>query len=107
MRDFAVWFYKSQGWKKTRDAYAASVGGVCERCKEHGLITAGEIVHHIVPITPENIHDTEITLNHNNLKLVCRLCHAAEHEELRRADKCLHRYVIDEYGRVQTPETTP
>ena len=104
MKPWAVSFYKSQAWKKTRAAYAASVGGLCERCKEHGLIVPGEIVHHKTPLTPENISDEAVSLGWSNLKLVCRLCHAAEHAELERAGKCSRRYVVDEYGRVSACE---
>lgn len=100
MRQFAETFYKSAAWKHTRDLYAASVGGICERCKEHGLITVGEIVHHKIPLSPNNIDDVNITLGFDNLKLVCRLCHAAEHKELAKKEKNTCRYLIDEYGRV-------
>ena len=104
MREFASEFYHSQAWRKTRKAYAVSVGGLCERCLERGLIVPGEIVHHRTPLTPDNITDESVTLDWSNLKLVCRLCHAAEHEELDRDAKHMHRYTIDEYGRVSASE---
>ena len=94
-RDFATQFYKTQQWKKCRDLYAASVGGVCEVCWEKGIITAGEIGHHKIFLTPENIDDPNVTLNWKNLQLVCRDCHADIHKGL--ADR---RYKIDELGRV-------
>ena len=95
MREFAKQFYKSQAWKHTRDLYAASVGGICERCKEHGLIVPGEIVHHKVHITPANINDKSITLNWDNLELLCRNCHALMHKPQK-------RYKVDTQGRVIT-----
>ena len=94
MKDFATTFYTSRAWANTRAAYRKSVGGLCERCLANGLIVPGEIVHHKIPISPENIDDPNITLNFDNLQLVCRQCHADIH---RRREK---RYKVDEDGRV-------
>ena len=94
MKQFAEKFYKSQAWKDTRDAYSKSVGCLCEKCKKKGLIVPGEIVHHKVHLTPQNINDPNVTLNWKNLELLCRECHAIEHGARQR------RYTIDEYGRV-------
>lgn len=73
-------FYVSPEWIRCRKAYAKSVGGLCERCKNKGLITAGEIVHHKTHLTPTNINDPEITMNWGNLMLLCRKCHAEIHK---------------------------
>ena len=100
-------FYKTQAWKRLRETYAASVGYLCERCKDRGMITPGEIVHHKTPITPENMYDENVTLNPANLKLVCRLCHAAEHAEIERGEKWSHRYTIDASGRVSASDDSP
>ena len=94
MKDFAAGFYKSQAWKRTRTAYAKAQGGLCEKCYAQGKIVPGEIVHHKIQLTPANINDTTVTLNWNNLELVCRECHAEEHGAHRR------RFRVDEYGRV-------
>ena len=93
MKEYAKWFYLSQVWKDTRDNYVRSVGGLCEECLKDGIVTAGVIVHHKIHITPENIHDENITLSHDNLKLVCRDCHAKEHRNKK-------RYSVDELGRI-------
>lgn len=61
-----------------------------------GLYTPGEIVHHVINLTPENINDPNVALNFDNLRLVCRRCHAEEHKHRER------RYVIDELGNVIT-----
>ena len=94
MKPYAEKFYKSQRWQDTRNAYASSVGGLCEICKSKGLYVAGEIVHHKIHINPDNINDPNITLDWNNLQLVCRDCHAEIHAG---TDK---RYAVDEWGRV-------
>ena len=79
MQAFAESFYKSRAWRECRDAYAASVGGLCEPCIARGLHNAGVIVHHKVHLTPDNIHDPAVSLCWDNLQLVCRDCHAALH----------------------------
>ena len=88
-------FYDSNNWKQCRRAYAKSVGGLCERCLEQGKYTPGEIVHHIEPLTAKNINDPNVSLNWNNLMLVCRDCHGAVHRQ--------RRWKVDEYGRVTPP----
>jgi 5-methylcytosine-specific restriction endonuclease McrA len=94
MKDYAKSFYKSRAWQHCRDAYAKSQAGLCERCLKEGKIVPGEIVHHKVYISPENINNPEITLNWNNLELVCRECHEREHKGLK------NRFAVDEFGRV-------
>lgn len=39
----------------------------------------GEIVHHKNYITTSNIYEPEITINFNNLELLCLDCHNKEH----------------------------
>ena len=95
-KDFAVNFYKSAAWVNCRDSYIKSVGGLCERCYKHGTIRHGEIVHHKIHLTPENINNPEVTLNYNNLELLCRYCHAAAHKGPQK------RYIVDEEGKVYT-----
>ena len=77
-KEYARAFYKSKAWQVCRESYIASRvlldGGLCEQCHEH----LGYIVHHKNPITPSNIHDPHITLNHDNLAYVCKACHDKE-----------------------------
>lgn len=98
-KPFAREFYDSIAWKRTRQAYASSVGRLCERCLRAGRYVPGDIVHHINPLTPENIGDPGVTLAWSNLELVCRDCHAEIHDAVinKRAPK---RWTVDEFGRV-------
>ena len=96
MKEFAQQFYSSRPWQDTRRAYRKSVGGLCEECLKHGVYRAGEIVHHKIPIDPNNINNPNITLNWNNLVYLCRDCHGKMH------DKKMRRYTVDEMGRVIT-----
>ena len=92
MKYWAHEFYLSAQWRATRDAYAASVGRLCEDCLGRGLYVPGKIVHHVTPLTPENVKDPTVALSWENLRLVCRDCHAAEH---RRNDGKRYRIMSD------------
>ena len=85
-------FYASTAWSNCRRAYRKSVGGLCERCLKHGIIKAGDEVHHKRKLTDENVNDPTISLNWNNLELLCKECHAAEHST--------KRFTVDALGRV-------
>ncbi|WP_113870111.1 HNH endonuclease [Paraliobacillus ryukyuensis] len=73
-KEYAKRFYKSKAWQQCRASYIRSKFGLCERCSK-----TGKIVHHIKYITPQNINNPDITLNHSNLELLCQDCHNEEH----------------------------
>ena len=98
MKPYAEKLYKSQRWQDTRNAYASSVGGLCERCLQRGQIVPGEIVHHKIHINADNINDPSIALNWDNLQLLCRECHAEMHPRANMNSK--RRYHVDDSGRV-------
>lgn len=79
MKPWAKAFYNSKEWEACRKAYIASKQGLCERCLAEGRISAGEIVHHKQWLTRETINDPSITLNFENLELLCWNCHNKEH----------------------------
>ena len=95
MQEFAEKLYKSKAWQRCRKVYAAKAGGLCERCLARGLVTPGEIVHHRIHLTPNNVSDPTITMNFDNLELLCRNCHGKEH------GNCEKRFEVDELGRVK------
>lgn len=74
-KPYAKKFYNSRQWKECRDAYISSVHGLCEHCFERGKSEPGYIVDHIVEISPININDPSVTLNHDNLQYLCLPCH--------------------------------
>ena len=96
---FANGFYASPSWRKTREAYKRSRGGLCERCLARGLIQPGTEVHHRTHLTPENLDDPEITLAWSNLELLCKQCHTAEHANGVRG-RTYKRMRTDEQGHV-------
>ena len=74
MKEFAKKFYNSAAWRKCRAAFIMYRYGLCERCSN-----PGDIVHHTILLSPENINDPEISLNFEHLELLCATCHQHEH----------------------------
>ena len=69
-KEYSKWFYNSSKWRKLREYVCVSRHYICEECGEYG-----DQVHHIIEITPKNINDPSITLNEDNLQLLCEECH--------------------------------
>lgn len=78
-KEWAKSFYNSKAWLDCRESYIQSVHGLCERCLARGVYEPGYIVHHIEYLTPKNINNPMITLNHDNLEYLCHECHNREH----------------------------
>lgn len=78
-KEFSRAFYDSPAWRKCRKSYISKRqsidGGMCEHCKQE----IGYIVDHIEELTPDNINDPYITLNHENLQFLCLPCHNTKH----------------------------
>ena len=68
-------FYRSAVWQQARLLKITSANGQCEKCGG-----VGEEVHHIVHVTPSNVEDLNVTLNQDNLILLCKDCHNKEHK---------------------------
>lgn len=72
-------FYASEAWQKFRLAIIAERGLRCEYCGE--LVTRAKelTLHHIIELTPENVHDVMISLNPENVMVVHHDCHNQIH----------------------------
>ena len=102
-RDFAVAFYKSKEWAKTRQYVLMRDKYKCQRCGK-----PAQEVHHKKHLTPDNIWDPWIALNPENLVSLCKDCHFKQHEEDKAAGKkryekakngdCREGYHFDELG---------
>lgn len=72
-------FYASEKWQKFRKVIISERGLKCEHCGEI-LTRPGELtLHHIIELTPENVHDVNISLNPENIQVVCHDCHNKIH----------------------------
>lgn len=111
-KEFAKSFYSSKRWQACRNEYAKRRQFLCEDCLKRGIYKPGVIVHHLEELTPLNIDKPEVALAFDNLELLCRECHAREHDmqggrwarynAKRRQDKLsAERFTVDEFGRVK------
>ena len=67
-------FYHSSNWKRCRAAFKAYKHYTCEICGGPGWL-----VHHKTPLTEFNVDNPDISLNFDNLQLVCLSCHDKLH----------------------------
>ena len=95
MKWWAEWFYTSDAWRTTRAKYMQSKQNICERCGD-----PAKICHHRVWLTPDNIHDTSMSLNYDNLEALCQACHNKEHHSNNAAEGCTLCYQYDEDGNI-------
>jgi 5-methylcytosine-specific restriction endonuclease McrA len=68
-------FYKSDAWKLAREIKIRQAGGRCERCGG-----VGEEVHHRKRLNVDNVKDVSVSINPENLELLCKECHNKEHK---------------------------
>ncbi|MBO5963151.1 MAG: HNH endonuclease [Bacteroidales bacterium] len=78
-------FYQSAEWKSLREARFGFADGLCEKCKEKGIVRAGREVHHRISIE----EDWSKRLDFDNLVLLCPDCHNSEHERISPLQKFL------------------
>jgi len=91
-KEYAKDFYNSVRWRFVAQGYRKSQNELCERCGSFAVI-----VHHKNHITPENIHDVNITLNWENLEALCMDCHNKEHAS---SEGCDSELTFNEQGQL-------
>jgi 5-methylcytosine-specific restriction endonuclease McrA len=69
-KSYAIQFYNSKHWRNVRKEVLRRDMYTCCDCHSR----ASE-VHHIIELTPSNIHDVSIALNPDNLRSLCHDCH--------------------------------
>ena len=104
-REFAKSFYDSPAWKRVRKSFIAlrmgTDGGMCQECHDR----PGEIVHHRVWLTPDNINDSAVTLSYSNLEYVCHSCHDKIHGNLSEISDKLVQYDFTPDGQLVVRKT--
>ncbi len=97
-------FYRSREWTSLRMMLMAQRGPVCEMCGNLITNSTNLIGHHTEELTPENIHDHNISLNPDKVKLICRDCHDREHQRFGYVN--VGRQVLMVYGPPLSGKTT-
>lgn len=82
-QEFSKKFYKSKEWTqfRTQIILDRTIDGEI-RCEKCGRVIAESKqihIHHKTELTPENINDRMITLNPENVQVICKRCHDEEH----------------------------
>jgi len=72
-------FYNSSSWQRLRAVTIAERGPVCEKCHKVISNPLDCQIHHKRELTPENVRDINISLNPDNLMVLCHDCHDAIH----------------------------
>lgn len=72
-------FYCSKDYLDLAQACKIKSGGVCAKCG--GVFDISELrPHHKVELTLDNIDDVNVTLNPDNIEVLCHDCHNAAHK---------------------------
>ncbi len=82
-------FYRSDEWHLARAIKICDANGICEKCG-----VPGNEVHHKIHLTINNVDNHSISLNQDNLILLCTDCHNKEHHRFGRNTT----YVFDDEG---------
>ena len=72
-------FYTSEEWGTLRLLLIAERRNKCQKCGKIIPRSIDIIGHHIIELTPENVQDRTISLNPDNILLVCSDCHNKIH----------------------------
>ena len=72
-RTWQIKFYNSKPWITLRNRIRSTKRMRCDMCGR--LIHSKSIVDHIIEIDETNYQDESITLNEDNLQLLCLECH--------------------------------
>ena len=88
-------FYNSKEWKRIRAYMIAKANYCCELCGRADRVLN---VHHKIHLNESNIHDYNITLNEDNLIVLCDACHRKIHANNNTLREGL---VFDEEGNIK------
>lgn len=96
-------FYCRKDYLDLAQACKIKSGGVCAKCG--GVFDISELrPHHKVELTLDNIDDVNVTLNPDNIEVLCHDCHNAAHKRFGYAVGAKHVYLV--YGSPCAGKTT-
>lgn len=96
-------FYCRKDYLDLAQACKIKSGGVCAKCG--GVFDIFELrPHHKVELTLDNIDDVNVTLNPDNIEVLCHDCHNAAHKRFGYVVGAKHVYLV--YGSPCAGKTT-
>lgn len=72
-------FYCSKPWRDLSYTLKIKANGKCNRCNQSLLDFSKLIGHHKIELTEQNVDDPNVSLNYDNIEVICNLCHNKEH----------------------------
>lgn len=94
-------FYCTQEWRDLSYNSKIAAGGKCSRCGYIADKMSELIGHHKIELTEDNVDDPNISLNPENIEVICQQCHNKEH---RRFGNKQNVYIV--YGSPLSGKTT-
>lgn len=94
-------FYTLKPWRDLAYSLKIKAGGTCNRCGKTVLDFKYLIGHHKVELTEDNVDDVTISLNPDNVEIICLTCHNNAH---RRFGGKQNVYIV--YGSPLSGKTT-
>jgi len=89
-------FYNSSQWRKVRNVMISKSHGICSRCGKT-FNSRDLIVHHKISLNEDNINNPEVSLNLNNLEVLCWDCHNSTHSKNEDMNRAM---VFDDKGNI-------
>ena len=77
---WAMALYQSRQWRELRQALIIERGLHCQLCGRLVSHPSNLIGDHIEEITPDNVNNPAISLNPDNVQLICEDCHNRKHK---------------------------
>ena len=84
-------FYCGKAWRDLCYCLKLNAGGRCAHCGEIIEDFSFLIGHHKIELTEDNVNDSNISLNPDNIEIICLNCHNKEH---RRFGHKQHVYIV-------------
>lgn len=94
-------FYLLKPWRDLSYNLKIAAGGKCQRC-DYQVVDIEDykylIGHHKIELTEDNVDDPNISLNPDNIEIVCIWCHNKEHDRFQGGYKKKAKRVYIVYG---------
>lgn len=94
-------FYTTKAWRDLAYALKIKVNGTCNRCGHNVIDFKYLIGHHKIELTEDNVEDVSVSLNPDNVEVICHSCHNKEHRRFGHKQKV---YIV--YGSPLSGKTT-
>ncbi len=93
-------FYNSKKWRDLRKVLVIESKGMCNNCGKTILDTSKLIANHKIALTDDNVTNPSISLNRDNLEIICINCHNQYHQRFMGATKEVLIFAGDDYQSV-------